>query len=186
MKSRRRNKETIDREIYLETKGLNPDDVYAWRIKWQDLKSGAKKRGALCLLSFNQYIDLAIDAGLSSPNQIGCKPYLYQMGRMGDKGNYEIGNCRFITMSRNILEKIENGGTNLNRTKHSHPGVKRMSDANSKRYRVKSPDGIVYEGLSLNQFCKDKGLRQPNMSEVCRGIARQYKGWTGTYIQTES
>ena len=52
----------------------------------------------------------------------------------------------------------------------------------SKRYRIISPDGIIYEGISVNKFCIEFGLYPNSIFEVCRGIRSDYKGWTGEYI----
>lgn len=46
-------------------------------------------------------------------------------------------------------------------------------------YFLTDPDGVVHETTSLNQFCKEHGLSQGNMSSVINGRYSQHKGWTG-------
>lgn len=94
----------------LKRLGLNPEHNTTWTYKWQSLKDNAKLRGAKCLLSFEDYLSLAISAGFKTPEFIGRKRDQYHMGRIGDIGDYEIGNCRFIPHLDNIKEKRVNGG----------------------------------------------------------------------------
>jgi hypothetical protein len=47
---------------------------------------------------------LVADAGLKS-SQLGYTGEGYVLGRYNDSGNYEIGNCRFITQKENSDEK---------------------------------------------------------------------------------
>ena len=51
-----------------------------------------------------------------------------------------------------------------------------------RRFRVKSPDGVVYEGKNLRAFCVEHSLDDQYMSRTCRGLQRQHKGWTGSYL----
>lgn len=65
--------------------------------------------------------------------------------------------------------------------------MKRRSEAtrkqNMKRYRLTSPDGIIFEGIDLKKFCMEKDLNQGNMAAVCRGIKKHHKGWVGIYVE---
>lgn len=55
-----------------------------------------------------------------------------------------------------------------------------------KRFRLISPDGIVYEGLGLCEFIRQHPeLKLTSTSSLCRGILKEYKGWTGKYIEGE-
>lgn len=98
------------RREYLTKVGLNPDDLTSWGIKWRNLKNNAAQRGRRCGLSFEQYIDLALVAGISSPDSIGTSLDKYHMCRVGDEGDYVVGNCSFKPHSQNQLEKRINGG----------------------------------------------------------------------------
>jgi hypothetical protein len=116
-----------------------------WRYKYQNLRSSAVKRNVNMCLSFRQYIKLAKKAGLKEPSQIGRTSVdNYQMGRIGDTGDYEWGNCRFITMEQNKNEKIANGGQERasqkirGRNKFNNEGYARVSA--SKIGRTKEND----------------------------------------------
>jgi hypothetical protein len=91
--------------------GLNPDDLEQWMNKRHTLNGNARTKGVACRLSFEDYIFLAADAGISNPSMIGRTAQSFCMGRLGDTGDYEIGNCRFITVRQNQLEKMLNGGS---------------------------------------------------------------------------
>lgn len=176
-----------------------------WKEKWKCLKDNAKAKGVSCLLTLSEYIDLAKEAGISRPDQIGKNIDKYQLGRFGDVGNYEIGNCRFITMRQNLEERQLNGGNAAisekmvgrtkytservfqqseairGRTKLTHNGVLDQSIKVSKKFRLTSPEGVIYEGLNLSEFCRTMGFNQGLLASVCRGSKKSYKGWTGEY-----
>lgn len=142
----------------------------------------------MCLLSFEEYVGLAADAGLVNPSQIGKSMDNYQLARYGDVGNYSTENCRFVLRDQNILEWKENGGResmaekHRGRTKDSHEGVLLQSVKVSKAFEVLSPEGVTYTGVNLSDFCKLHNLNRGNMATVCRGSMKSYKGWTGKYI----
>lgn len=176
-----------DRQKFLDRIGLYPEDVDTWRLKWQRLKDGVKDR-CECLLTFEEYVLFAKESDIARPEQIGTSRDSYQMGRIGDKGNYEVGNCRFILKSQNQLEAKLNGGTarmaqsKIGLTKQNSEGVARGALKQSKRFKLISPHGTVYEGIGLSQFCEDMGLNRGEMCSVCAGKTKQHKGWTGEYL----
>lgn len=116
---------------------------------------------------------MAVEAGISDPDSIGRKSGQYQMGRYGDKGIYEKGNCRFITREQNQLERVLNGGMIDQQT------------SMSKRFRIVSPSGVVYNGSNLYAFCGEHSLDQGSMAAVCRGKYKQHKGWKGCYEEVQ-
>lgn len=175
----------VDKRQHLSSIGLNPEDVEAWYSKWDNLKNNSKWYCKF-FLSFEQYTSLAAEAGLTIPDQIGKSSGSYCMGRIGDKGDYELGNCRFITQRQNQLERKLNGGSASSKrgaTKFDRPDILSQSTKISKTYRVKSPSGEIFEGSNLKEFCKENGLNQGNMSRVCAGSLNQTKGWTGEYVE---
>lgn len=185
---KRRMPITESRKLYLESLRLNPEEVNIWRKKWQRLIYHAGRRDLLCLLSFEEYVTLAAEAGLTSPSQIGTSMDNYQLARYGDVGNYSTDNCRFVLRDQNILEWKENGGRDAMAEKHrskakeTHPSTLAQSIKVSKNFEVVSPSGEVYTGLNLSDFCKLHNLNRGNMATVCRGSMKSYKGWTGKYI----
>ena len=47
----------------------------------------------------------------------------------------------------------------------------------AKRFKFIGPDGIVYEGKNLCEFCRKYALTQSNMHYVINRIYKQHKGW---------
>lgn len=182
-------KVTKQRQEWMSENGFNPDEVTTWRLMWQRLKYHASTRDLECNLSFEEYLTLAKNAGLYDPALIGRSKGDYQLGRYGDKGNYTINNCRFILKEINRKEMTENGGDKAmaeslrGRTKETHKGNKTQSEKLSKNFRLISPDGVVFLGTNLREFCKVHNLNRGNMSSVCRGEMKSYKGWTGEYLE---
>lgn len=130
--------------------GLSIEDTRAWYNKYRTLTMNAKQKGNQNLLSFRQYLKLAVKAGLTSPTQIGNTSGSYQMSRVGDSGDYEVGNCRFLTLEENHAEKHKNGGYKRQaeklrgRTKETHSGL--MGASLKMRGRTKETDRGVAEG----------------------------------------
>lgn len=159
-----------------------------WRRKFWNLRKAARQKGVACHLTLDQYINLAKEAGIESPNQIGQKIDSFQMGRLGDVGDYELGNCRFITFKQNLDEMTSNGGRSnainkmIGRTKDNNQSIASQSDKISKWYRMVSPTGEVFEGKNLKEFCKERGLTVSLVYLVFGGKAKHHKGWTGEYI----
>lgn len=153
----------------LQKIGINPEDWFAWRRKWRDLRGNASRRGLECKLTFRQYMFLVRKAGITSPQQIGRASTKFQMGRIGDSGDYEIGNCRFISARINLDERAANGG---------NASIGRKL---SRRFRVDSPKRNTYLGMNLRAFCTEYGLDYSCMKSVCSGAKPHHKGWTGRY-----
>lgn len=98
------------------------DDDGRLNEKYRHKKSNAKRHGLVCLLSFQEYCQLVADAGIKS-SDIGRGKY--HLARYGDKGNYEIGNCRFITHQENMNERVmvsDNVSSGLLKYYKTHPG----------------------------------------------------------------
>jgi len=157
-----------DRKQFLLSVGYNPDDVIVWRLKWQRIKYHSLRCGKECKLSFEQYIHLAVEAGIRLPSDIGNTKDKYVMARYGDKGGYVYGNCRFIRQSDNYKEYVENGGKQkmidalTGRSKSTCIGILSASTKKSKNYRVISPSGVVFSGRNLTDFCKKHQLNRGN------------------------
>lgn len=131
-----------ERRDFLTSKGLSPDDIHSWRRKWNDHKQNTKKKGDVSVLTFEDYINLALNAGIGL-DQIGQRPEQYCLGRYKDVGIYDTENCRFITQTQNQVERRENGGLESaankirGRTKETHAYIaehsERMKIINSMR-----------------------------------------------------
>jgi hypothetical protein len=186
---------------------LDPGRAIAWRQKFGWLRNNAKRRGLSCLLSFKQYVSLAVHASISDPDSIGKSKGCYHLSRKGDIGDYVKGNCRFLPQEQNLAEKIVNGGSASHslkmtgRTKFTHTGLASMVEKRtgrtklscagvasqalklSKRFKIVSPDGVKYVGSNVRQFCIEHVLKQDSMAKVCAGTASHHKGWTGKYME---
>lgn len=80
------------------------DDGKLYR-KFYNKKTNAKKEGIDCLLTYEEFCNLVREARLTS-SQIGfTTKEKYVLARYNDSGNYQIGNCRFITQKENAQEK---------------------------------------------------------------------------------
>jgi hypothetical protein len=193
--------------------GIAPESVDEWYLKWRRHVNHARNRGVLSNLSFSDYVSTALASGLVSPEQISKQEGGFVLGRIGDVGNYSLGTCRFISQQQNIQEAYDNGrhadgiatrsehfkGKTLatgdercrkiseslkGRTKESSPGVAATAFSNSKNFVVTDPQGNVYRGRNMIDFCNEHPeLKSNGMSKVCRGALPHYKGWTGTYLK---
>ena len=91
----------------------------------------ANERNIPFNLSFEDYLSLIIEADITE-SDIGWGASKYCLGRYGDDGPYQIGNCRFITNRENGIEGTETrkrrgdgnpGGVNLIGENHwNHKG----------------------------------------------------------------
>jgi len=83
--------------------------------------------------------------------------------------------CDYIGAHFNI-EPVDVGGTQ----RHSPEVQAKIIRANSKPFALKAPDGTIYRGANLKQFCREHGLAQSVMSLIVRGKGghRHHKGWT--------
>jgi hypothetical protein len=45
-------------------------------------------------------------------------------------------------------------------------------------FRIRSPDGIIYEGCNFAQFCIDHDLPEVTLRNVIRGSTKIWRGWT--------
>lgn len=183
--------------------GFDANEASDWYQKFRGHRKSASARGIQSTLSFDQYLSLAKEAGLTSSEQIGKQGRQHVLGRVGDIGSYEVGNCRFITSVQNRQELHENGGLQSHyasmrgstkasnesvrrmakslsgRTKETHAGPAAVSKARAKEFVLFDPEGGMHFGKNLFEFCKTNELSQPSMSLVCHGHQKSYKGWTG-------
>lgn len=177
------------------------EELKSIKVKWQGHKDTAKQRNKITNLTLEDYIHLMTVAGIT-PDKIGRSSGKYCLGRIGDVGDYTITNCRFITREANELEKVVNGGSSRDmmrgRTKENHSGVASMalkikSGYESGKYdhvkkaqvescrvafKIKSPEGVVFEGVNIKEFCRNNNLNDAAFHRVIRGVSSHHKGWT--------
>lgn len=92
-----------EQENFAALRARLDDDGKLYR-KWFNKKVNAKKEGLSCNLTFSEYCQLVDEAGLLS-SQLGFKGEGYVLARYDDKGDYCLGNCRFITQKENANER---------------------------------------------------------------------------------
>lgn len=163
---------------------------YTKRIR---LRYSSKKRGADCLITYEQYAKLAERAGITDPDQIGKSPGQYQMGRKKDTGDYTIRSARFVTVQENHDDLTRNGGrargdrkrsqTLTGRTKETHPYLREMGNKRGYRFELVSPKGKVYQGKNVRAFCEKHNLCPEGVYAFLNGgKMKHHKGWTGRYL----
>ena len=77
------------------------EEIRLYRIR---LDNRARIRGDECTLTTLQIAQLLDEAGIDI-SQLGRYRGCYHLARYNDTGNYEWGNCRFVTISDNIREQ---------------------------------------------------------------------------------
>lgn len=127
-----------ERRKYLIKLGLNSDHTLIWSSKYGRLRDRAKYNGIEFNLSFNDYVNMAVEAGINSPDQIGRNSGKYCVGRIGDLGGYTNGNCRFITTDHNHKEAVINGA--YKRSSEKLTGRKNVSHSEFMTGKNKSND----------------------------------------------
>jgi group I intron endonuclease len=50
----------------------------------------------------------------------------------------------------------------------------------AKPYYLISPSGVIFEGVSISEFCKENNLPTRNLGCVVRGESFQHQGWTSS------
>ena len=175
----------------VEKMGFQTGDAREWSGKWLALRGNAHARGVECELTFSQYMRKVMQAGITSPSQIGCRIGQYQMARKTDTGNYSVRSCRFVTHDVNAREVITNGGRDrmraklLGRTKTSgDPGAISRSKKMERKFRVVDPSGKVYTGKNLKEFCKKRGMYASTFGSMINK-GKTYKGWSGQWLDEE-
>jgi hypothetical protein len=203
----------VSRENFLCEYGFHIFDYPKWKNKWSNHVKQARLKGIESHISFEDYVSLAKEAGLTSVHQIGQHAGQYQLGRFTDRGNYHRDSCRFITVQKNQDERKLNGGTAVavekaaqkrrGQTKHTNEGLRKMAETISGRdlaeyphlsvsglkrgkpFELTSPDGVKHIGVSLYRWCKENGMSQATMNCLLRDPLKSYKGWTGRYLPAD-
>lgn len=151
--------------------GLNPADLIGWRKKWKGLKGTSIKRGSQFNLTFEDYVTIAVESGLTHYSQVGRRKGEHGMARIGDSGPYEYGNCRFLTTEENIAERSLNGGT------------QNQIDKMSQAFIAIDPSGNEYVGENLTKFTRDMGLSNDYLGKIARGVHVSRSGWKCKYVE---
>lgn len=103
--------ENNNRRVFFSENGIPVEDLKHWVAKWHALVCHCEQTNKECTLSFYDYVNLALVAGIADYTRIGKSATSMQLGRIGDTGGYTMENCRFITKRQNMDERCLNGGT---------------------------------------------------------------------------
>jgi hypothetical protein len=139
--------EIEERTFVVVSNGFSPEDTQAWSRKYWAHRGSAVERGLRSKLTFDQYLNKASEAGLVEPGNIGLRKGKFQLGRIGDEGDYTNENCRFIPGEQNRREAFQNGKHDeaikasssatsvrqLGQTKETSERVRRMAETRSGR-----------------------------------------------------
>ena len=90
-----------------ETPILDEETRAIW-FYWKKKRGQAKNVGLPFTLSATDMLGLFTEAGISAAD-IGRGSHQHCLGRYGDTGGYEMGNCRFITAKENREEMTKSG-----------------------------------------------------------------------------
>ena len=83
---------------------LNEEEQKAWKyLNWK--RTNAKQRGLDFDLELDDMMEMLASAGITMDQIGGNSGRAYQLARYGDAGGYTQGNCRFITMRENRIER---------------------------------------------------------------------------------
>lgn len=176
----------------VQTYGLSESDAQEWYTKFKRHCYHTEDRGMLTELTFDSFMSKVSVAGLKTPDQIGRNSGQFVLGRVGDVGNYEGSNCRFIPVEQNYRERIENGccdgvgekisQTKTGRTKASHAGIAAQADKLAKEFVMIDPNGVEHRGKNVFEFCQANGLNAQAVYGVFAGRRSHHKGWSGKYV----
>lgn len=130
------------------------DDDGELNNKYRHKKWNAKRHGLKCLLTFNEYADLAREAGIKS-SDIG--PGAFHLARHQDRGDYQIGNCRFIPYTANAAEKNPTDPAVLSaamqRYYQDHPGsFTGKSHSRKTRQAIGEANSVAQAGTRNSQY----------------------------------
>lgn len=73
-------------------------------------------------------------------------------------------------------------GSKFNRlgSKNNQKQIETTILVRAKKFLLISPEGVVFEGTNLRQFCKSKGLHNGNCVDVIQFNKLHYEGWTAS------
>ena len=63
------------------------------------------------------------------------------------------------------------------------PGHTPSNYGSGEKYRLTSPDGMIYEPEAFTVFCKEHGLTAQNLRQAAKGRRHHHKGWKAERIR---
>ena len=127
-------------------------------------------------------------------------PYLQRSFNKHGIGTFQVDYLRTFRpdeMTRTALYRLEQ--QYMDNLKPAFNGLKKVfhhglppeerREASTRRvqtYIVTSPKGNTSTVTNLTAFCRERGLRPNNMSDVARGVVSHHKGWRCAYADGSS
>lgn len=120
------------------------------RKKYDNSKSNAIKDGIVFLLTFDQYVDLIKQAGLTSSRLSRTNEKHYALSRISNQDSFTLDNCRFIACLKPLMSSDER----FNRIKEGvrYQAIARTLMAAVKRDSELSKMDQRYVGVKNGQF----------------------------------
>lgn len=154
-----------------------------WKEKYNSKVRHQKKSKNKFLLTFQEYLYKAYEAGLTCPSKVSTKGNSkenYNLSRYQDQGNYTVDNCRFISQYLNIKERDLYKKNNLfHLNKNKNPWNNNNTNLESRKVWVNSHEIYSWwidNNKSLGYTYLQKHLN--NKSKSCRTILSKFKqGW---------
>lgn len=149
------------------------DDDKKLKRKYINKRVNAAKEGIDFLLSFEDFCQLVLDAGLVS-SDLGFTGKMYVLARYNDTGPYEYGNCRFILQSENAKEKVVSEKmrqSSIEKCKMMTAMYKDDPEFKAKRYQA-----LITSPKFQAQLEKRKEQKQVRLQELDQHKHPSYKG----------
>lgn len=91
------------------------------KARYQQSKQKAKERGIKMLLTFEEWYQIWLDSG--HYHERGRNKGQYVMSRIGDQGNYEVGNVFIQKTEDNLSQGQANRHVTPEEIEHMHAGM---------------------------------------------------------------
>lgn len=98
--------------------------------------------------------------------------------RTGEKNRAHRKGMTAATHEHIAIAAAKSSAARKGRTKESHSYIAAQAERLAKPYSFLSPEGVVYLGKNLCEFCRVMNLSQSLMTAVREGRQRHHKGWT--------
>ena len=158
--------------------------------KYTNKRTNAKKEGLECNLTYDDYCYLVRSAKITS-SQIGFNTKdKFVLARYNDCGNYQLGNCRFITQKENACEKKISKKSSEASSHNIKNFMKNLSQETKLNIRKKIRETRHKKALIRQQHRREEFLKQANASYIGErnsqyGTCWIYKGAVNKKIKKE-
>lgn len=147
------------------------DDDGKLMSRYRNKIHNARKENIKCLLTLYEYCMLLKMSGLKSSN-LGFKGDKYVLARYNDTGNYEWGNCRFITHKENMHEQKISEKLKLLHKKFNLKGLEAIKNISKEDLSIR-----IKKGLQNSEKMKQIREEQKRKKEIKESLKdKRYSG----------